>query len=77
MVGSQNENEYTSVGKPVRSTYVKIIKPDGGIAAPMEEGEICIKGPQVTLKFKYPTYGKLFQYKVFSIGMQHTQYIRE
>lgn len=48
-VGSQNEQEYSSVGKPLRSTYAKVVKSDGSIAASGEPGEICIKGPQVTL----------------------------
>lgn len=49
LIGFQNQNEYHSVGKPIRSTCVKVIKPDGSIAASKEQGEICIKGPQVIL----------------------------
>lgn len=47
-IGSQNEQEHSSVGRPVRSTYAKVVKSDGSIAGPEEPGEIFIKGPQVT-----------------------------
>ncbi len=41
------ERRAGTVGIPLPGTSIKIVKPDGGLAAPEEEGEIYIKGPNV------------------------------
>lgn len=32
---------------PIKSTLAKIVKEDGTLASPNENGEICVRGPQV------------------------------
>lgn len=41
------KQDYTSLGVPIRSTLAKIVKSDGTLAGLRENGEICIKGPQI------------------------------
>src|SRR3954453_14707915 len=41
-------------GKPVLGAQVRIVKEDGGVAAPDEEGEVRVKGPVVTLGYTDP-----------------------
>lgn len=36
---------------PVKSTLAKIVKEDGTLASPNENGEICVRGPQVWKTF--------------------------
>lgn len=43
--------DYTSLGVPIRSTVAKIVKSDGTPAGLRENGEICVKGPQVSFRF--------------------------
>lgn len=40
-----------SIGPPVASTLIKIIDPEGNSLGPEEEGELCIKGPQVMMGY--------------------------
>jgi cyclohexanecarboxylate-CoA ligase len=41
-------------GKPVLGAQVRIVKDDGTVAAPDEEGEVRVKGPVVTLGYTDP-----------------------
>ncbi len=44
-------NQLTTVGRPLTETQVKLVNAQGEDVAPGEEGELCVKGPQVMLGY--------------------------
>ncbi|XP_065205259.1 uncharacterized protein LOC135835097 [Planococcus citri] len=46
-VSPATKQDYSSLGVPIRSTTAKIVKSDGTLGGLRENGEICIKGPQI------------------------------
>lgn len=44
-------NQLTTVGRPLIETQVKLVNAQGEDVAPGEEGELCVKGPQVMLGY--------------------------
>lgn len=38
-----------SIGPPISSTFAKVVDLEGNSLGPHEEGELCIKGPQVMM----------------------------
>lgn len=41
--------DYATAGTPVPNTVMKVIKEDGSLCSAGEHGEICARGPQVSL----------------------------
>ncbi|MEY4590390.1 MAG: hypothetical protein RL497_2466 [Pseudomonadota bacterium] len=42
-----DSNQTTTVGRPLIETQIKLVDADGNELPPGEEGELCVKGPQV------------------------------
>src|SRR4051795_751708 len=49
-----DEQLATTEGKPVLGAEVRLVKEDGAVAAPDEEGEVRVRGPVVTLGYTDP-----------------------